>query len=183
MAKLKELGIAENTLVVCMADNGPMSHNPPPGLGMAETIYRGGKGDFLEGGVRVPAQAWWPGDDRSRDNWSATSFTKPTCTRRSLGGRCPEHMSRPIASSMASTRPRCCSTATRTVAATTSSSTRDRSSGATVKGNYKRHWISAGPGRRSQRDSGCFLLPAGGSAREDADAGQPDSPQELRSTG
>ena len=38
-----------------------MSHNPPPGLGMAETIFRGGKGDFPEGGVRVPAQAWWPG--------------------------------------------------------------------------------------------------------------------------
>ena len=61
MAKLKELGIAENTLVIAMADNGPMSHNPPPGIGMAETIFRGGKGDFLEGGVRVPAQAWWPG--------------------------------------------------------------------------------------------------------------------------
>ena len=61
MAKLQELGIAENTLLVCMADNGPMSHNPPPGCGFAETIFRGGKGDFLEGGVRVPAQAWWPG--------------------------------------------------------------------------------------------------------------------------
>ena len=61
MDKLKELGIAENTLVIAMADNGPMTHNPPPGLGMAETIYRGGKGDFLEGGVRVPAFAWWPG--------------------------------------------------------------------------------------------------------------------------
>ena len=61
IAKLRELNIAENTLLVCMADNGPMTHNPPPGLGMAETIFRGGKGDFLEGGVRVPAQAWWPG--------------------------------------------------------------------------------------------------------------------------
>ena len=59
--KLDELGIAENTLVIAMADNGPMSHNSPPGTGFAETIFRGGKGDFLEGGVRVTAQAWWPG--------------------------------------------------------------------------------------------------------------------------
>lgn len=61
MDELTSLGIAENTLLVVMADNGPMAHNPPPGLGMTETIYRGGKGDFLEGGVRVPAFAWWPG--------------------------------------------------------------------------------------------------------------------------
>ena len=61
MAKLRELGIAENTLLVCNADNGPMAHNPPPGCGFTETIFRGGKGDFLEGGVRVPSQAWWPG--------------------------------------------------------------------------------------------------------------------------
>ena len=61
MDLLTELGIAENTLVVAMADNGPMPHNPPPGLGMTETIFRGGKGDFTEGGVRVPAFAWWPG--------------------------------------------------------------------------------------------------------------------------
>lgn len=59
--KLQELGLAENTLIIAMADNGPMAHNPPPGLGMAETIFRGGKGDFLEGGVRVVAQAYWPG--------------------------------------------------------------------------------------------------------------------------
>jgi len=59
MERLKTLGIAENTLVVLMADNGPMTHNGPPG--MVETLYRGGKGDYLEGGVRVPAMAWWPG--------------------------------------------------------------------------------------------------------------------------
>jgi len=59
MGELKKLGIAENTLVVLMADNGPMTHNGPPG--MVETLYRGGKGDYLEGGVRVPAMAWWPG--------------------------------------------------------------------------------------------------------------------------
>ena len=58
-AELERLGIAENTLVVLMADNGPMVHNGPPG--MTETLYTGGKGDYTEGGVRVPAIAWWPG--------------------------------------------------------------------------------------------------------------------------
>lgn len=61
LATLKELGIEDNTLVIAMADNGPMTHNPPPGLGMGEGPFRGGKGDFTEGGVRVTAQAWWPG--------------------------------------------------------------------------------------------------------------------------
>jgi len=57
--ELKTLGIEENTLVILMSDNGPMTHNGPPG--MVETLYRGGKGDFLEGGVRVCAFARWPG--------------------------------------------------------------------------------------------------------------------------
>ena len=61
METLRELGIAENTLVIAMSDNGPMTHNPPPGAGLGEGPFRGGKGDFLEGGVRVAAQAWWPG--------------------------------------------------------------------------------------------------------------------------
>ena len=57
--ELKTLGIEDNTLVILMSDNGPMTHNGPPG--MVETLYRGGKGDFLEGGVRVCAFARWPG--------------------------------------------------------------------------------------------------------------------------
>ncbi len=57
---LEELGIADNTIVVLMADNGPMGAVWPdtyPNGG----IFRGGKNDFLEGGVRVPAFAYWPG--------------------------------------------------------------------------------------------------------------------------
>jgi arylsulfatase len=57
--KLEEKGIAENTLVMLMADNGPFIHYGP--RGMVETLYRGGKGDFTEGGVRVPCIATWPG--------------------------------------------------------------------------------------------------------------------------
>lgn len=57
--ELIKLGIAENTLVILMADNGPFTHNGPPGS--TETLYTGGKGDFTEGGLRVPAIAWWPG--------------------------------------------------------------------------------------------------------------------------
>ena len=41
-----------------MADNGPTVHDGPSG--MVDTLYRGGKGDFLEGGVRVPAMAGGP---------------------------------------------------------------------------------------------------------------------------
>ena len=56
---LQDKGIAENTLIMVMADNGPFIHYGP--RGMVETLYTGGKGGFTEGGVRVPCIATWPG--------------------------------------------------------------------------------------------------------------------------
>jgi arylsulfatase len=58
--KVDALGIADNTLVVFMADNGLMYHYEGPS-GLSQLIYRGGKTNHLEGGVRVDAFARWPG--------------------------------------------------------------------------------------------------------------------------
>lgn len=58
--EVDRLGIADNTLVVFMADNGLMYHYEGTS-GMSQLVYRGGKTDHLEGGVRVDAYARWPG--------------------------------------------------------------------------------------------------------------------------
>jgi arylsulfatase len=58
LKELKDQGVEENTLVILMADNGPMTHHGPPG--MVEQLYRGGKGDAWEGAVRVVFLARWP---------------------------------------------------------------------------------------------------------------------------
>ncbi|CAM4132945.1 sulfatase-like hydrolase/transferase [Vibrio agarivorans] len=57
--KVIELGIEENTLIIAMADNGPMVNGGP--VGFNETLHTGGKGMFTEGAVRVPMLATWPG--------------------------------------------------------------------------------------------------------------------------
>ena len=58
--EVERLGIADNTLVVLMADNGLMYHYEGTS-GLSQLIYRGGKTNHLEGGVRVDAFARWPG--------------------------------------------------------------------------------------------------------------------------
>lgn len=60
LAEVDRLGISDNTLVVFMADNGLMYHYEGTS-GLNQLIYRGGKTDHLEGGVRVDAYVRWPG--------------------------------------------------------------------------------------------------------------------------
>ena len=55
---LKDLGIAENTLVIWSSDNGPMPTVHPHG---GYSLLPGTKGETREGGIHVPAIAWWPG--------------------------------------------------------------------------------------------------------------------------
>lgn len=60
LAKLDETGAADNTIVMLMADNGLMYHYEGTS-GLNQLIYRGGKTQHLEGGVRTDAFIRWPG--------------------------------------------------------------------------------------------------------------------------
>jgi arylsulfatase len=58
--EMDKLGVADTTVVVIMGDNGHFTKYSP-GSGFSPMIYRGGKADTTEGGVRVDAFARWPG--------------------------------------------------------------------------------------------------------------------------
>ncbi len=60
IAEIDKLGIADNTIVMVMGDNGPFMQYVSSS-GQADRIYRGGKAQHLEGGVRVNAFIRWPG--------------------------------------------------------------------------------------------------------------------------
>jgi arylsulfatase A-like enzyme len=58
-AALEKTGKADNTVLVVMSDNGPMSQAMPES-GFSQMVFRGFKGDTLEGGIRVNAYVRWP---------------------------------------------------------------------------------------------------------------------------
>lgn len=62
VAKLKELGIYDNTIIVFTSDNGPHREGgADPDFFNSNGIFRGYKRDVYEGGIRVPFITVWPG--------------------------------------------------------------------------------------------------------------------------
>lgn len=60
LAKLKALGLADNTIVIFQADHGYSEEERTFGGGGSADIYRGSKFSLFEGGIRVPAMISWP---------------------------------------------------------------------------------------------------------------------------
>jgi len=77
---IRELGLAENTMVIFTSDNGGAG-------GCSSKPLRGGKGSTWEGGMREPTLAWWPGTIPAKsvcDEVATTMDLLPTFA--SLGG-------------------------------------------------------------------------------------------------
>lgn len=81
-AKLKELGLEKNTIVLFSSDNGPhLEGGADPDYFDSNGPLKGYKRDLYEGGIREPMIAWWPGKikkNSTSDHISAFWDVMPT---------------------------------------------------------------------------------------------------------
>jgi arylsulfatase A-like enzyme/phosphodiesterase/alkaline phosphatase D-like protein len=83
---VRQLGLAENTMVIFTSDNGGQNRH-----GAINLPLRGGKGSTFEGGMRVPTIAWWPTKipaGTASDEIVSTMDILPTLTNLA-GGKSP----------------------------------------------------------------------------------------------
>lgn len=85
LAAIDRLGLAEETIVLFLSDNGGLSHN----YGTRDPVtnnypLRRGKGSAYEGGLRVPMIVRWPGLTADRET-NATQDTPAVCDEPVIG--------------------------------------------------------------------------------------------------
>lgn len=82
VAKVEELGVSDNTIIIFTSDNGPhLEGGAQPNYFNSNGPLRGYKRDLYEGGIRVPFIASWPGHiakGTSSDHISAFWDMMPT---------------------------------------------------------------------------------------------------------
>jgi len=81
VARLDELGLRANTLILFLSDHGHSEEERAFGGGGSAGPYRGHKFTLWEGGIRVPCIASWPGvvpEGRSRGQLCASIDLYPT---------------------------------------------------------------------------------------------------------
>jgi len=97
VARLRELGLLGNTLILFASDNGPSDEvrtkldpkGPRPG---STGEFRGSKFSLFEGGIRVPCVASWPGHIEPGTVYDAPAIAMdalPTIAA-AAGARCPD---------------------------------------------------------------------------------------------
>ncbi len=95
VAKVKDLGLADNTLIIFTSDNGPhLEGGAQPDYFDSNGPLRGYKRDMYEGGIRVPLVASWPGiikPGTTTDHISAFWDMLPTFTEI-VGVKNPENI-------------------------------------------------------------------------------------------
>lgn len=85
--RLRELGLAQDTIVLVTSDNGPHEEGGVnPDLFDANGPLRGYKRNLYEGGVRVPLLVWGPGRVHPGTSDRPTSLTDVLPTLAELGG-------------------------------------------------------------------------------------------------